>query len=149
MKKSTITEIISILFALLFLYAGIGKLMQYHFFKVQIGVFSVLKPISPFIAWFLPVSEIIIAVLLLVPIWRLRGLYGASTLMILFTGYVVALLSFSRQIPCCIAVPEFLSWEQQLLFNSILLVLAVMGVILQMKQQFWLNRIKKNDSLQM
>jgi uncharacterized membrane protein YphA (DoxX/SURF4 family) len=145
MKKSTIIEIISILFVLLFLYAGIGKLMQYHFFKVQIGASPVLKPIAPFIAWFLPLSEIIVAVLLLIPVWRLRGLYGASVLMILLTGYVIALLYFSELVPCCINVPEFLSWKQQLLLNSLLLVLAVMGIILQAKQQFWVNRVKKSD----
>lgn len=134
MKKSTIIEIISIFFALLFLYAATRILMEYDFFKMQISFPLGLKPIAPFIAWFLPVSEIIVAVLLLIPAWRSRGLYGALALMILLTGYAVALLGFSKQIPCCIRIPEFLSWKQQLVLNCILLVVSVTGIVLQRKQ---------------
>lgn len=134
MKKSTIIEIISILFAMLFLYAAISILMDYTFFKRQVADFSVLKPITPFIAWFLPLSEIIVAILLFVPAWRLRGLYGAAALMILLTGYVIVLLNFSKRLPGLIMVPDFLSWKQQLVLNCILLVVAVMGIVLQRKQ---------------
>ncbi|SEW03799.1 hypothetical protein SAMN05428988_1478 [Chitinophaga sp. YR573] len=133
MKKSIIIEIISILFALLFLYAAVGKLMEYNFFKGQIGLYPVLKPIAPLIAWFLPVSEIIVFALLLVPAWRLRGLYGALALMISLTGYVVGILTLSKRQPAGLVVPEFLSWHQQLAFNIFFLVLAVVGIVLQRK----------------
>lgn len=133
MKKSILIEIISILFAMLFLYAAIDILMDVAFFKRQVGDFSALKPITPFIAWFLPLSEIIVAVLLFVPAWRLRGFYGALALMILLTGYVILLLSFSKRLPGLINVPDFLSWKQQLVLNCILLVMAVMGIVQQRK----------------
>jgi hypothetical protein len=133
MKKSIIIEIISILFALLFLYAAAIILINYAFFKVQIGVYPVLKPIAPFIVWFIPISEIIVFSLLLFPAWRLRGLYGALALMILLTGYVVGILTLSKRQPAGLVVPEFLSWHQQLAFNIFFLVLAIIGIVLQRK----------------
>ena len=131
MKRTTIIEIISLLFVILFLYTSISKLMDYTVFKEQIAQSAILAPVARWIAWILPISEILAAVLLFIPRWRLKGLYTALALMLLFTGYIVAILNFSKHVPCsCGGVLEALSWKAHLAFNGGLIALASTGVIL-------------------
>src|SRR5260370_39077030 len=112
MKRTTISEIISMLFVTLFLYTGISKLMEYAVFKEQIAASPVLKPFARWLVWLLPLSEFSAAILLFVPRWRLKGLYAAETLMALFTGYIIAILTFSEHLPCsCGGVLQSLSWK--------------------------------------
>ena len=140
MKKAIIIEIISILFILLFLYTGISKLMEYVVFKEQIASSPILKPIASWIAWMLPLSEFIVVLLLFVPALRLKGLYMSLVMMILFTGYVIAILNFSKELPCsCGGIMELLSWKQHLLLNSLFVALAIAGIIVQKRLQA-LNR---------
>jgi uncharacterized membrane protein YphA (DoxX/SURF4 family) len=132
MKKATIIEIISISFIILFLYTGISKLMEYAVFKEQIANSPILKPIASRIAWMLPLSEFIAAILLFVPALRLKGLYMSLIMMILFTGYVIAILNFSKELPCsCGGIIALLSWKQHLILNSLFVALAITGIIVQ------------------
>ena len=131
MKRSTLVEIIALLFVILFLYTGISKLMDYSVFKEQIASSPVLKPIAPWAAWILPVSEFGVAVSLFIPRWRLKGLYAALGMMILFTGYIGAILLLDDHIPCsCGGVIELLSWQGHLIFNGVWIGLALTGIIL-------------------
>jgi len=131
MKWNTIIEIIVLLFATLFLYTGISKLMEYAVFKEQIALSPLLKPVSRWLAIILPITEIIVSVILFIPITRLKGLYASLLLMVLFTGYIVYILIYNDHLPCtCGGVLESLSWKQHLLFNSICIVLALTGIVL-------------------
>src|SRR5438445_7843878 len=100
MKRSTIIELIALLYVILFLYTGISKLMDYSVFKEQIATSPLLAPISGWIAIGLPAIEIILAIILFIPRTRLKGLYASLVLMIIFTGYIIAILSFNEHIPC-------------------------------------------------
>jgi uncharacterized membrane protein YphA (DoxX/SURF4 family) len=132
MKKTTIVETITILFIILFLYTGISKVMDYSVFKEQIATSPILAPVSKLIAAGVPAVEFLVVFLLAIPRWRLKGLYASLILMILFTGYITALLSFSDQLPCsCGGVIELMSWSQHIIFNSLFIALAVVGVVLQ------------------
>jgi hypothetical protein len=52
--------------------------------------------------------------------------------MVLFTGYIIALLTFSDKLPCsCGGVIELMSWSQHIIFNSLFIALAAVGVVLQ------------------
>jgi len=134
MKRTTITEIIALLFVILFLYTGISKLIEYTVFKEQIASSPLLAPLSGFTAWSLPIAEILVAILLFIPRWRLKGLYASLVLMVLFTGYIIAILAFDEHIPCsCGGVIELLSWKGHILFNSVFIVLALIGITLARK----------------
>src|SRR4051812_47796926 len=112
--KTTIIEVISILFMILFLYTGISKLMEYPVFEEQLKE-SILKPIAPFVAWALPVIELVVVLFLLIPNWRLKGLYLSLALMTAFTAYVIGLVSFSHELPCsCGGILQELSWKQHI-----------------------------------
>ena len=129
LSKTTIVEIISVLFIILFLYTGISKLMEYAVFKEQISESSILKSIAPFIAWALPLTEFIVSLLLIIPRWRLKGLYASLLLMIAFTIYIGAIMAFKKELPCsCGGIISLLSWNGHLVFNSIFILLAAIGV---------------------
>ena len=113
---------------ILFLYTGISKLIEFPVFEEQLKE-SIFKSFAPFMAWALPSMEIIVAFLLLVPKWRLKGLYFSSALMFAFTVYVIGLVSFSSKLPCsCGGILQELSWPQHIVFNSIFLALAILGI---------------------
>jgi uncharacterized membrane protein YphA (DoxX/SURF4 family) len=131
-SKSTIVEIISMLFVILFLYTGISKLMEYGVFKEQIAESPILQPIAPFIAWALPLTEFLVCLLLIIPRWRLKGLYASLLLMIAFTLYIGAIMTFNKELPCsCGGIISLLSWQGHLVFNSIFILLAFAGVLLE------------------
>jgi uncharacterized membrane protein YphA (DoxX/SURF4 family) len=132
MKKNIPPMIIAFLFVILFLYTGSIKLMDYSLFKEQIAASPVLRPISSWAAILLPLSEFAVVILLLVPRWRLKGLYAALGLMVLFTGYIGAILLLANHIPCsCGGVIEQLSWKGHLIFNGLWTGLALTGILLQ------------------
>jgi uncharacterized membrane protein YphA (DoxX/SURF4 family) len=135
-KKEFGVELICCLFILLFVYAGLSKLLGFRTFKFQLGRSPFITHISGFVAWIIPASELGLVALLAVKRTRLLGLFGAFFLMLLFTGYIFAMLHFSYYLPCsCGGVLAAMSWNQHLLFNIFFVVLALTGITLQSKKQ--------------
>lgn len=136
MLKRTIPSIVALLLVVLFLYTGISKLMDYTVFKEQIAESPILAPVAPFVAWALPLVEFAVAIALFIPAWRLWGLYASSVLMLLFTGYIAAILSFSEELPCsCGGILQEMSWQQHLVFNITFTLLAILSAILERKRR--------------
>lgn len=136
MKKNLFIEIISGAFIFLFVYAAVSKLMDMEKFAAQIGQSPILTDMNYFIAWFIPLSEIGISLLLARKVTRLIGLYASFGMMVLFTAYITAILSFSEHIPCsCGGVLERLTWKEHLAFNSIFIGLAGVAIIILSKQK--------------
>lgn len=131
MKRSeVVADIISAICISLFLYAALSKLADYDKFRVQLGQSALLTPIAGFVAWFIPLAEIILAAALSFPRSRLLGLYGSFTLMVIFTAYIVAILNFSEYVPCsCGGILEKLSWTQHLVFNLCFTALLLLGIL--------------------
>ncbi|SHM57674.1 Methylamine utilisation protein MauE [Chitinophaga jiangningensis] len=134
MKKNWFVEIVAFLIAALFIYTGIMKFREHDVFRFAIGNTPVLKPISSVLAWGLPALELVIAVLLLVPALRRKGLYAAFGLMIAFTVYIAANLIFASKLPCnCGGVLQQMTWPQHLVFNIV--VTAAAGLALVWEKQ--------------
>ncbi|AEV98736.1 hypothetical protein A4D02_09325 [Niastella koreensis] len=130
MKRYFFIDIISLLFTMLFLYTAISKWMDYNIFKEQIALSPLLAPISKLIAISLPITETVIAVLLLIPKFRLIGLYISTILMTLFTIYILYILASGQPIPCtCGGLIEALSWNGHLVFNCAFILIGVTGII--------------------
>lgn len=133
-------ETINFLFVILFLYTGISKLMDYSVFKEQMSASPILQPFAPFMAWALPVAEFAVSLMLIIPRWRMKGLYASTFLMIAFTIYVAAIITFDEKLPCsCGGIISLLSWRDHLIFNSAFIVLGFMGV----KMERQLRRLTK------
>lgn len=132
LKPTTIIEIVTILFVILFLYTGISKIIDYGVFKEQIATSPILAPIAPYIAGALPWVEFLAVILLTIPRWRLVGLKVSVILMTLFTIYIIAMMTFSKDLPCsCGGVIELLSWRAHIIFNSAFITLGLLGIIMQ------------------
>jgi len=132
--KKIIIEGISFLFILLFIYASLSKLLEYRKFRIQLGQSPLLTDIAGWVAWTVPIIEIIISVLIIHPKLRLTGLYASFGLMVLFTAYIVSITQFSNYIPCsCGGVLQKMSWNQHLTFNLFFVLLAFSAIILQIR----------------
>jgi len=132
MKRKIAIEIIAFLFILLFTYASFNKLLDYQKFTIQIGQSPLLTGFGGSIPWMVIAVELLIAVLLAIPRFRLFAFFGAFSLMVMFTAYIVAILNFSSYVPCsCGGVLENLGWREHLIFNSVFVILGLIGIELQ------------------
>jgi uncharacterized membrane protein YphA (DoxX/SURF4 family) len=135
-KYHFLVTIISILLILLFSYAAVSKLMDYHNFIGQLRSSDLLKPIAGILTWLIPTVEFYVVLLLLVPGWKKSGMILSSVLMFLFTAYITVMLMFFKKIPCsCGGVLQNLSWHQHLVFNIVFLLLAIVGTVLIQKTE--------------
>lgn len=143
MKSAVITttiEIISSFFILLFIYTAINKFLSHQIFRLSLEKFPLLNLAASFLSWAIPAMELVIALLLLLPRFRKRGLMAALGLMILFTGYMVYMLITSSHLPCsCGGVINNLSWHQHLWLNSLLIILAALAIFLTKRLNFLLQ----------
>jgi len=134
MKQKVAVEIISFLFILLFVYAATSKLADVEKFRIQIGQSPLLTDISYLISWTIPSIELIIAAMFVWVRFRLVALYSAFALMLMFTIYIVAIMTLSEQIPCaCGGVLDRLGWKEHLIFNIVFVLFALFGILLKTK----------------
>jgi hypothetical protein len=134
MKRSIIIEIIILLYSILILYTAISKIMEYNVFKEQLAESLGIKPVASFLVIILPVFEFLAVIMLLIPRFRLKGLYFSLSLMIPCTLYIIALLAFKRDLPCSGGyVLTQLSWSQHLLLNSFFIAVSIIAIAFQTK----------------
>lgn len=135
-KNPIAVTIISFLLVLLFSYAAISKMLEFHKFAVQLRSSPLLQPISGILTWLIPSSELYAVILLLIPSWRRSGLLLAAIIMTAFTLYISVMLLFFDTLPCsCGGVFERMSWGQHLIFNIAFTLLAFTGLLLQKPEQ--------------
>ena len=135
-KRTTIIEIITILNIILFLYTGIAKIMDYSVFKEQLAMSPILSWAATPVAVLLPVLEFIIVLMLVIPRWRLKGLYASFILMTAFTAYITAMFIVAPEMPCsCGGIIELMSWQGHLIFNSVFVLLNGLAIYLLRKEK--------------
>ncbi|MFV8341064.1 DoxX family protein, partial [Flavobacterium sp. XS2P39] len=129
--KSILIETVSLLYVLLFIYAAGSKFLDFENFQVQLGQSPLLSAFAEWVAWGVPVMELLISVLLIFPRYRLVGLFAAFNLMVMFTTYIIIILNFSSFIPCsCGGILEKLGWTEHLVFNLVFILLAAAGILI-------------------
>ena len=137
MKRSLLVNVIAFFFIFLFLYTGLAKLMEIKQFKEQLVSSPIVGSMAGLVAWALPIGEILLAIVLFIPIWRLKGLYISAILMILFTIYVVGILLIDSNLSCsCGGIVEELTPKQHLLFNTACIILSGVAILVARRQQF-------------
>lgn len=131
-----IVEMICFLYALLFIYAATSKLNGFQQFKDQLDQSTILVGYGHWAAWLVPLSELVLAILLLIRSFRLFALYGSLILMALFSAYIIVVLNYSDHIPCsCGGVISSMGWETHLVFNICWMILALIGIVLMTKKK--------------
>lgn len=133
-NKRIIVNIICYAFFVLFLYAASSKLFDYEKSELQMSKSPIITDFAFILVWLVPLTEIAIAIMLMISRTRRFALYASLGLMSLFTAYIIAILYFTDNIPCsCGGVLEKMSWDQHLIFNIIFMCLAITAILLQTK----------------
>lgn len=121
MKRSWSIETITALLILLFAYTALSKLLNLRAFSIALEAVPVLKKDAAIISWLLPVGELLIVLLLLMPATRTAGLYVSLIALTVFTGYLIYMVLFLSELPCsCGGALNNLSWKQHIIFNFII-----------------------------
>lgn len=133
LKRDDIADFICLLFVILFTYAAVMKLADYGLFMRQLRDSPLTRHFAEAISWGIPGLEIVIALLLIIPRMRTFALYACFWLMCAFTAYISVVLNFSGdEIPCsCGGIISGLRWGEHIVFNTIFILLALLGVLLK------------------
>lgn len=135
--KKWLTNSVAGLFILLFVYAAVSKLLDHENFSLQLAQSLLLSAFATVIAWLVPLTEIAIAILLVIPRFRIFALYASFLLMVMFTGYIYIILNFTDFIPCsCGGVLEDLGWTEHLIFNIVFALLAALAIVMGGRKVF-------------
>lgn len=130
--KNYLSVWISYAYILLFVYAAVSKLLDFENFRVQLGQSPLLGAYAEWIAWIIPLLELLIALALSFSKFRRIALLASYFLMVMFTAYIYIILNYSSFIPCsCGGVLEKMSWDEHLLFNVVFILLAVIGIFIE------------------
>jgi hypothetical protein len=145
MKRNLALDLISAVFIFLFIYTALGKLLAFSSFKYTLHQLPFIGFFGTVIAILLPLSELLVAVLLFIPLTRRTGRWAALMLMLAFTLYIAGAIMLGSGLPCsCGGVFQSLTWRQHLWVNLVLTLLASIAVHMQTK----LRQTKSNFSLQ-
>jgi putative oxidoreductase len=132
MKRKTIIEVISALFILLFVYTATSKLFEMEKFKFVLKSFPVFGSWAGFIAYAVPITELAVSALLVIPRFRRVGLYASCGLMSFFTLYLGFMIAFFPKLPCsCGGVISQMTWTQHVIFNALFTGLSILAIRLE------------------
>lgn len=135
--KELIKLILCLLCIFLFTYVAYSKLTDHQRFFDGLSKVHFISNYAVFLSWAIPISELIIAILLIVPKTQQLGLVGFIILMVLFTVYITDSLLGGKNLPCsCGGVIEKMSWKQHVWFNLAFIVIAGSAL--------WLSKLKIN-----
>ena len=127
--KTNAAFFISLLLILVFAYTGSSKLLDSKAFVAVLHEVPVIGRGAGVVAILLPLTELLIALLLLFEGTRLIGLYASLVLLLLFTVYLVYMVLVVPKFPCsCGGVISSMSWKQHVVFNAVFIVLTVIGI---------------------
>lgn len=131
MKRELILDIAILLYVLLYSYAAASKLFNMNLFVGQLKRQAFPLALVPFLSIGIPVVELLVVLLMVIPKYRLLGLKLATGLMIVFTGYILmALVGVFKDMPCsCGGVISSLSWKNHMILNVGFLLLGVLALI--------------------
>lgn len=136
MKRMFLLAIICFLLEVLFLYASFSKMLDLGAFRNQLFNQAIPHWSVYVLIWLLPLAELTLALLLMVPRTRSWALLGSLFLMGVFTAYTLMVLSGAagRRVPCsCGGILGDLPWKVHFFFNTAFLVLAWWGTRLDLK----------------
>lgn len=124
-QKSTISFIISLLFVFIYSYTGIDKLGNIDKFSRGISKIPYVGGMHVWIGWGVPLLELLISALLIIPGSNQLGLKLATSLMAVFTAYLALMLAFAEKRMChCGGVIESMGWVEHFLFNIVFTLLG-------------------------
>lgn len=129
-KQLLITGITGLCIFLL-VYTAQAKIVEHDQFHKGLLKTPYLKDYALIISWLVPISELAIASLLIIPKTQRLGLYLFTIMMSIFTLYIASMLIWAEKKPChCGGAIETLTWGQHLVFNIGFILLGIFGIYL-------------------
>jgi len=128
-SKEKITDAICWICMALFVYTAYAKLIDHQRFLKGLTRVQMIRKFAVIISYSVPVIEILIALLLLIPKTAKTGLYSFITLMFAFTIYIISAMIWEPYLPCrCGGAIEKLSWGQHIWFNLAFITIAAIAL---------------------
>ena len=100
MSAKNLVKLIALALAVLFAYAAVDKLEHYTLFSLQLKRFPVPIPVIFEQVWIIPVAELLIAMLLLLPFFRLKALFVSLFLLGVYTLFLTLMLESRFHLSC-------------------------------------------------
>ena len=134
-NKERIAFSIILVCLFLFLISAYNKIEDHERFSNGLSHVKVIGTYAILISWMVPIAEIGVSLLLIIPKTHKWGLYGFVSLMLVFTAYILSMLFLEERLPChCNLIIEKLSWTAHLWFNMGFIALALCALWLTKKQ---------------
>lgn len=141
MKSNKIfVELVCGLLILLFMYAGLTKVIAFKTTLHEINNQVLPDWATPYLAVGIPLIELLIVIGLLTERFKIAALYASLGLMTVFTIYIgLALLNVYSRMPCsCGGVLKKMGWETHFFFNLFYVSITILAL--------WVNKkIKKEE----
>jgi putative oxidoreductase len=133
LNKNILLKYLRDAIVLMWCYAAGSKLIQYEESRGEMLNQVFPLAISEVLVWAVPVTELIIAVMLLKPAKLRPALWASLILLSLFTLYIsVVMTGVFGRIPCsCGGILEKMSWGQHLIFNLFFIALTLVAIFFQ------------------
>lgn len=128
--KNILVDVIVYSFVALLVYAAVDKIYNFENFKAVLNNSVLLSKYGTLVAWFAVSAELTISALLLLESTKRTGLVCATILMIIFTGYVITMMSTGNLICGCGGFIKEMSWPMHLAFNGTFILLGIVGLSL-------------------
>jgi hypothetical protein len=131
MTTKMIIRLIAVSLAVLFFYAAVGKLDNYRIFHLQLLKFPFSIPVIQKQPWLVPVTELLISGFLLLPSFRVKGLFSALFLLSVYTIYLTCMLDNKYSLPCnCGEVLQSFSLRSHIVFNFACVFVTGVAIVL-------------------
>ncbi|UZD22306.1 DoxX-like family protein [Algoriphagus halophytocola] len=126
-------RILSIPLIILWTYTGLDKLIRWDASRKAFHNQTFPAELAEVLAYTVPITELLIALLLLFSVTRWWGYLGSIILLTVFTTYVglIWVGAFPR-VPCnCAGILENLGWAEHFVLNMICIGIAVVALRLE------------------
>ncbi|OJX54854.1 MAG: hypothetical protein BGO88_02985 [Flavobacterium sp. 38-13] len=140
--RKLFVEVTVALLVVLFLHTAISKFLDFKGFVYDLNNQPFPNSFTPYLAWLIPLTELVIVCFLLFEKTRLAGLYASLVLMSAFTVYTcLVLLDVFAYVPCsCGGVVSYLTWAQHFFFNLFFVVIISIAIVLNRSKSFRFER---------
>jgi len=131
---STAVTVVRLICLALFAVSAYDKFLDHERFMKGLSAVNYIGEYSIVISWMVPVVEVMVCLLLIVPETANYGLSAFGSLMGIFTIYISSMLLWAEKLPChCNLIIEKLSFGEHLMFNLAFICLAIFGLWLNSK----------------
>lgn len=134
-------------YAFMYMYTGWAKFMNLSTFIRGNSKIPYLGPYAKLIGYGIPTLEIMLAILLIVPVYWIKrlALWTSTLLMGVFTLYLSLMVGFAEKKLChCGGVIESMGWKTHIAFNLFWLIAGIFALV---RIQVIHSKNKKNGKI--